>query len=78
MGKTCEEIKTVFSRRLRIAMVAKRMNSADLVRATDLGSGQVSLYLNAKSLPRADQLVTVAKGLGVRIDWLLGQSEKMR
>lgn len=68
----------VFPRRLRMAMVARNMNSADLMRATYQGQGQISNYLNGHQEPRAMRLLELCKALNVSADFLLGLSDDMK
>jgi len=59
-------------------MVARKMNSADIMRASTLGNGQVSSYLNGHQEPRILTLVKLCKALNVSADFLLGLTNKMR
>lgn len=61
-----------FSRRLRMAMFTRGMTSADLMRATNLGSGQISNYLNGHQEPGATRIAQMCKALDVSADFLLG------
>ena len=67
-----------FPRRLRMALMARDMNSADLVRATNLGGGQVSNYLNGYQEPGATRIAQMCKALNVSADFLLGLTDKMK
>lgn len=66
-----------FPRRLRMAMVARDMNSADLMRATYQGQGQISNYLNGHQEPGATRIAQLCKALDVSADFLLGLSDDM-
>lgn len=66
-----------FSRRLRMALVVNEMTSADLARATTMGSGQISEYLNGHQEPGATRIVQMCKALDVSADFLLGLSDDM-
>lgn len=68
---------TTFPRRLRIAMVAREMNSADIMRASELGNGQISSYLNGHQEPRIGSVVKLCRALNVSADFLLGLSNEM-
>lgn len=68
---------TTFPRRLRIVMHARGMNSADIMRASTLGNGQVSSYLNGHQEPRIGSLAKLCKALNVSADFLLGLTNQM-
>jgi transcriptional regulator with XRE-family HTH domain len=74
--KKNQEIATTVARRARIALTMNHMTSADLMRATTLGSGTISALLNAKRDTGISTLVRLANALGVSIDWLTGLSEQ--
>ena len=76
MPRKKAQIKT-FPRRLRMAMSALQMTSADLMRRTTLGSGQISEYLNGHNEPTVSSLYRICEGLGVSADFLLGLSDVM-
>ena len=77
MPRKFEPLET-FPRRLRMALVARDMSSADLVRATTLGNGQVSNYLNGHQEPGATRIAQMCKALDVSADFLLGLTDKMK
>ena len=62
---------------MRMVMAARKMNSADIMRASELGSGQISSYLNGHQEPRIGSLAKLCKALNVSADFLLGLSNKM-
>lgn len=68
---------TTFPRRLRMALAARDMTSADLMRATALGAGQISNYLNGYQEPGATRIAQMAQALDVSADFLLGLTDKM-
>ena len=68
---------TTFPRRMRIVMAARGMNSADIMRASTLGNGQISSYLNGHQEPRIGSLAKLCKALNVSADYLLGLTNKM-
>lgn len=72
-----KEPLTTLPRRLRMAMVVREMNGADLMRATTMGAGQISNYLNGHQDPRGTQLVALARALDVSADFLLGLTDRM-
>lgn len=59
-------------------MAVRNMSSADLMRATRFGSGQISEYLNGHICPKADTLAELCLALDVSADWLIGISEYAR
>lgn len=61
-----------------MALMARDMNSADLVRATNLGGGQISNYLNGHQEPGATRIAQMCKALNVSADFLLGLTDKMK
>ena len=77
MPRKQEPVKS-FPRRLRMAMATLGMTSADLVRKTTLGSGQISNYLNGHQEPTVSSLLHICEGLGVSADFLLGFSDVIR
>lgn len=69
---------TTFPRRLRMVMVARKMNSADIMRASKLGNGQISSYLNGHQEPRIGTLAKLCTALNVSADFLLGLTDDMK
>ena len=67
-----------FQRRLRIAMYQREMTAADLMRATGMGAGQISNYLNGYQEPGATRIVAFCKALDVSADFLLGLTSDMK
>ena len=65
------------ARRLRMAMTVRDITSADLMRTTTMGSGQISEYLNGHQEPGATRIVHLCKALNVSADFLLGLSDEM-
>ena len=65
------------ARRLRMAMTVRDITSADLMRTTTMGSGQISEYLNGHQEPGATRIVQMCKALDVSADFLLGLSDDM-
>lgn len=68
---------TTFPRRLRMAMAALKMTSAELMRRTTLGSGQISGYLNGHNEPKTGTLRVICEATGVSADFLLGLTDEM-
>lgn len=68
----------ILPRRLRIAMLARDMTSADIMRATKLGDGQISNYLNGHQEPGATRIAQLADALDVSADFLLGISDQLK
>ena len=54
------------------------MTSADLMRKTGMGSGQISNYLNGYGNMRADRLVVLANALDCSTDYILGLTNTPR
>ena len=65
------------ARRLRMAMACRNMTSADIMRRTKLGNGQISNYLNGYQEPGATRLAQLARALDVSADFLLGLTDKL-
>jgi hypothetical protein len=65
------------ARRIRIAMHVRGMNSADIVRKTRLGSGQISNYLNGWMCMQTPALLQICNALHCSADFLLGLSDKI-
>jgi transcriptional regulator with XRE-family HTH domain len=76
MKKT--ELGLTISRRLRGQMHLCGMTSADLMRKTGMGSGQISNYLNGYGNMRADRLVVLANALDCSTDYILGLTNTPR
>ncbi len=68
---------TTFPRRMRMAMAASNMTSADLMRRTTLGAGQISDYLNGHNEPKIGNLRVICEATGVSADFLLGLTDEM-
>ena len=56
-------------------MAARGMSSADLMRATRLGSSQIIEYLNGHICPKADTLAELCRALDISADYLIGLSD---
>lgn len=67
-------VAVAVARRLRAIMAARNMTSADLMRSTGCGSGQISGYLNGYFVMRIDVLIRLCKELDCSSDYLLGLS----
>lgn len=65
------------SRRLRRVMIDTEISSADIMRNSKLGTGQISTYLNGYTIMKADTLKELCAVLGCSADYLLGLSEHM-
>lgn len=63
------------ARRLRIVMSMRGMTSADIVRASRLGDGQVSNYLNGWTCMQIPALMELCRVLRCSADFLLGLSD---
>jgi len=65
------------SRRFRSAMADNGLNSADLIRKTTIGHGQMSNYMNGHFMMRVDKLKELCEALGCSSDYILGLSDFM-
>ena len=74
MPKKQEPIHS-FPRRLRMAMALREMNSADIMRKSTLGHGQISQYLNGHREPTVSSFLHLCEALEVSSDFLLGLSD---
>lgn len=70
-------MKEEFQVRLKKVMDAHNMKAVDLCEKTGIPKGQVSYYLNGKSVPKADRLYVLAKALDVSEAWLMGYDVPM-
>lgn len=66
------KIEASTSERLKTAMELKNIKQADLVRATGIDKGSISLYVSGKYSPKGDKLYKLAMALGVSSAWLSG------
>lgn len=73
--RTDESFTKTFCRRLRTIMAVRKMTSADIMRASKLGSSQISEYLNGRICPKADTLAVLCAALDVSADYLIGLSD---
>jgi len=67
-----------FPRRLRMAMTLRKMNSADIMRRSTLGHGQISEYLNGHREPTVSSFLHLCEALEVSADFLLGLTDDPR
>lgn len=65
-----------FPRRLRMAMTLRGMNSADIVRRSTMGNGQISNYLNGHQEPTVSSLLHLCEVLEVSPNFLLGLTDE--
>lgn len=66
------KIEESTSERLKKAMELRDMKQADLVRATGIDKGSISLYVSGKYSPKGDKLYKLAMALNVSSAWLSG------
>lgn len=59
-----------FVEKLKESMKVRKMNAADLARATGLSTAAISDYLNGKKEPRTRQSISIAKALNISLDEL--------
>lgn len=74
LPKETNPVSVTIGNRMRIMMAIRGITSADLMRKTTMGSGQISNYLNAHFMMKADRLVTICNALDCSADYLLGLS----
>lgn len=64
--------KTVFQRRLKLAMSNAGMTASELARITDLPEGAIHNYLVTGTDPVTEKLELLCRALGVSPNWMLG------
>lgn len=64
-----------FSLRLLEIMRRKDLTQKDLSIMTNLSQGAISKYLRGASLPKSLELYKMSKGLGVSMEWLMGDDD---
>lgn len=64
--------KTVFQRRLKLAMSNKGMTASELAQITDLPEGAIHNYLVTGTDPVTEKLELLCRALGVTPNWMLG------
>lgn len=73
-----EEIEKVFSRRLKILRIEKKMKQEDLAKELGVVQSAIGGYEAGKNLPRPDVLVKISKLFNVSLDFLLGLEDANR
>ena|SRR5258708_27012797 len=63
--------------RIRDRRKALGMSQDDLAERAGTNQGQISRYENAESIPQADVLEAIARGLDCSADWLLGLTDNV-
>lgn len=63
-----------FSSRLKLAMRRSGLNQRELSIKAGVTTGSISLYVNDKRRPGADELLRLAKVLNTPMEWLLGEN----
>ena len=71
-GETVKDNIEIFSERLRVVMAKKRITIRNLARTSGVSSATISSYRMASRMPGLDQVILLAKALGVSLDWLCG------
>lgn len=66
-----------FAARLRIALAARNMRAVALMEPCGVSSAAVSKWTTGECYPAASKLVALSKALGVTVDWLMGQPERV-
>lgn len=77
MNRGYQEPLSTVPRRLRMAMAIRNMSQADLSRASRIPQCTISEYMRGLYKPGAEQLIRLARALGVSADFLLGLSDKL-
>lgn len=62
--------------RLRTMLQVRNLSIAKAAENCGLSTPSFETYLYGKSLPGAAALLSIAKGLGCSVDWLLGEGEQ--
>lgn len=65
-------MKTIFTERLRARREALNLSKAQLARVSDLHRSSINHYEDGVRIPPVDIAVKLAQGLGVSLDWLVG------
>lgn len=79
-GMTRQEIKDAFAARLKSAMLRKGWNQSQLAEQAGLfvdkkmGRDNISIYMNARSLPGPTNLYAISRALGVPMTELLPEA----
>lgn len=63
--------------RLKEAMALRGMRAVDLVNASGVSKGSISLYLSGRNIATNDRLYAIAKALRVNPAWLMGYDVEM-
>lgn len=63
--------------RLKEAMALRGMRAVDLVNASGVSKGSISLYLSGRNVATNDRLYAIAKALRVNPAWLMGYDVEM-
>lgn len=69
-----DDVRNIFSRRLKIAMSENSMSHRDLANAAGLLASGISHFASGRRMPTAANIVRLADALEVSTDWLLGRS----
>jgi len=64
--------KTIFQKRLQLAMDRKSMTTSELAEITDLPEGAIHNYLVTGTDPITEKLELLCYALGVTPNWMLG------
>lgn len=72
-----DKFRSEFSKRLRFAREMREMTQAQLAKATGLDQTVVAHIEAGRRMPGAENLKSIAKGLVVSADYLLGLSERL-
>jgi transcriptional regulator with XRE-family HTH domain len=79
-GMTKDQIKKAFAARLKTAMLRKGWNQSQLAEQASLfvdkkmGRDNISIYMNARSLPGPTNLYAISRALGVPMTELLPEA----
>lgn len=67
--------KSVFATRLRSLREREEMSQEEFATRLGLSQQQITRWETGKWTPQADALVTIARGLGITVDYLLGMTD---
>lgn len=72
------DVKTVFGKRLKQALIEKDVQQATLARELDISGKTMSSYIHGNANPTLTGLARIAKYLNISADFLLGLSNELK
>jgi transcriptional regulator with XRE-family HTH domain len=70
-----DEKHTIFADRLREAMDNRGVRAIDIAKNTNISRASICQYLQGKFIPRSESIVSIARYLGVDVEWLSGYAK---